>query len=48
MGSIIKSVFGLLSPANYKTAIKILFIAYGVLSAAKDAVGAVLQALGAQ
>lgn len=41
----IKALFGLLSPANYKKAFVILSIAYGVLSAARDAVGAVLAAL---
>lgn len=42
---IIKALFGLLSPANAAKATKALFIAYGVLSAARDAVGAVLAAL---
>lgn len=48
MTQLIKAVFGLLSPANYKKTVTILLAAYGVLSAARDAVGAVLTALGAQ
>lgn len=48
MTEIIKALFGLLSPANYKTTVKVLLIAYGLLSAARDAIGAVLTAIGAQ
>jgi hypothetical protein len=48
MTDFIKAVFGLLSPAQYKTTVKVLLIAYGVLSAARDAIGAVLSAIGAQ
>lgn len=45
MTQIVKAVFSLLSPANYKKAFVALTVAYGVLSAARDAVGAVLAAL---
>lgn len=42
---IIKAIFGVLSAANYKKAVIVLTVAYGVLSAARDAVGAILAAL---
>ena len=42
---IIKAIFGVLSAANYKKAVLVLTVAYGVISAARDAVGAVLAAL---
>lgn len=42
---IIKALFSLLSPANRKKTALALTVAYGVLSAARDAVGAVLAAL---
>ena len=45
MTQILKAVFGLLSPANYKRTLVALTVAYGVLSAARDAVGAILAAL---
>ena len=45
MTQIIKAIFGVLSAANYKKAVLVLTVAYGVLSAARDAVGAILAAL---